>query len=57
VRLAAAGSPDARCLCLLGEYRLFWTVHAVDIHAALEQLPAFVAERTDALEIRTVFIP
>ena len=43
--------------CLLGEHRLFWTVRAMDTHTALELLPAFVAERTDALEVREVFIP
>jgi len=43
--------------CLLGTHRLFWTVRAADVHTALELLPAYVAERTDALEVRTVLIP
>ncbi len=43
--------------CLLGEHRLFWTVRATDNHTALEMLPDFVAQRTDALEVRATLIP
>ena len=36
---------------------MWWTVCAIDEAAALAQLPAYVAERTVAEEVREVPIP
>jgi hypothetical protein len=43
--------------CLTGGHRLFWQVEAADRDAALAMMPAFVASRTDAIEVRDVEIP
>jgi hypothetical protein len=36
---------------------VWWTVEANDERAALAQLPGYVAERTDAIEVAEVPIP
>jgi hypothetical protein len=43
--------------CVRGGHRLFWCVEADDVNAALAQLPPFVAERTEATEVREVAVP
>ena len=43
--------------CADGGHQLWWTVEAADESAALAQLPAFVAERTDVQKIKEVQIP
>jgi hypothetical protein len=40
--------------CATGGHRIWWTVEATDMVAALGQLPRFVAERTVAEEVREV---
>ena len=36
---------------------VWWTVEATDAPAALAQLPVYVADRTDAIEVAEVPIP
>ncbi len=43
--------------CVAGGHRLWWTVDAADSHAALAQLPGYVAERTEAVQVEEVPIP
>ena len=43
--------------CAEGGHRLWWTVDATDADAALAQLPGYVAERTEAVEVEEVPIP
>jgi hypothetical protein len=43
--------------CASGGHRLWWTVEAVNLGAALAQLPPYVAERTIAEEVREVPLP
>ncbi len=43
--------------CLSGEHTLTWRVDALDAHAALGLLPAYVAQRTEAVRVRDVPIP
>ena len=43
--------------CVRGGHRLYWFVEADDASDALAQLPPFVAERTEATEVREVPIP
>lgn len=43
--------------CGEGGHRLWWTVDATDAGAALAQLPDYVAERAEAIEIEEVAIP
>jgi hypothetical protein len=43
--------------CLVGDHRVWWSVRARDQAAALTQLPAYVADRTHAVEVRPVEIP
>jgi hypothetical protein len=43
--------------CVRGGHRLYWFVEADDASAALAQLPPFVAERTEATEVREVPVP
>ena len=43
--------------CAAGGHRLWWTVDAVDAGAALAQLPEYVAERTEAMQVEEVPIP
>jgi hypothetical protein len=43
--------------CAAGGHRVWWTVQAPDLDAALAQLPAYVADRTVAEEVREVSIP
>jgi hypothetical protein len=43
--------------CLTGGHALWWCVIAADAPEALAMLPRYVAERTDAIEARTVSIP
>jgi hypothetical protein len=50
-RRAAAGS------CHVGGHSVFWEVEAPDAASALSQLPAYVAERTEAHELREMDIP
>jgi hypothetical protein len=43
--------------CLRGDHSVYWLIEAADAHAALAQLPPFVAERTEVREVREVAIP
>lgn len=43
--------------CLEGSHRLWWQVEAESAEQALALLPPFVAERTEAAEVREVPIP
>jgi hypothetical protein len=43
--------------CAKGGHELWWTLEAPDAPAALAQLPAFIAERSDATEVSDVRIP
>lgn len=43
--------------CLAGGHRLWWCVEAPDEAAALAHLPAYLAERTEAVRVRAVAIP
>jgi hypothetical protein len=43
--------------CATGGHRVWWTVQAPDLAAAMAQLPAYVADRTEAEEVREVPIP
>ncbi len=43
--------------CLAGDHRLWWRVEATGQEEALALLPAFVAARTSATEVREVEIP
>ena len=43
--------------CLTGGHRLWWQVRPTTGAAALALLPRFVAERTDAVQVRDVEIP
>jgi hypothetical protein len=47
----------ASASCIRGEHRIFWTVEARDVGAALALLPPFLAERTDVSEVAEVQIP
>jgi len=47
----------AHSTCLAGDHRLWWIVEATDGTAALGLLPAFVARRSSATEVRKVRIP
>jgi hypothetical protein len=48
---------NAACSCRQGEHRIWWRVEAVDPAAALALLPRFVADRTEAVEVRDVTVP
>jgi hypothetical protein len=43
--------------CSKGGHMVWWTVEASDAGDALGQLPRYVAERTDAIEVAQVPIP
>lgn len=43
--------------CSKGGHMVWWTVEATDVTAALAQLPVYVADRTDAIEVAPVPIP
>jgi hypothetical protein len=43
--------------CLAGGHCLLWRVRAPSLEAAVAMLPAFVAARTEAVEVREVEIP
>jgi len=43
--------------CSKGGHMLWWTVDAPDQPGALAQLPGYVADRTDAIEVSQVPIP
>jgi hypothetical protein len=43
--------------CARGGHRLWWVVSADTADAALEQLPLYLAERTDVSEVSEVAIP
>lgn len=43
--------------CLAGGHSVWWQVGAEDLPGALALLPRYVAERTNAVEIREVEIP
>jgi hypothetical protein len=47
----------APCSCLAGGHGLWWQVQATDRGSALALLPRFVAERTNAIQVREVEIP
>ena len=48
---------EALSSCSNGEHSIVWTVAAADEAAALAQLPDYVAERTEVLEVSEVAIP
>jgi hypothetical protein len=43
--------------CMRGGHTLWWTVAAETEEQALAQLPPFVADRTEVIEVREVSIP
>jgi hypothetical protein len=43
--------------CLAGGHALWWRVEAPDATTALALLPAYVASRTDPVEVRDFLIP
>jgi hypothetical protein len=43
--------------CAGGGHEIYWAVSATDERAALAQLPDWLAERTQATEVRKVPIP
>ena len=43
--------------CLLGGHAVWWRVEALDACAALALLPAYVATRTEAIEVRDFIVP
>jgi hypothetical protein len=43
--------------CANGGHRLWWTVEAQDARTALDMLPCYVADRTDAEEVQEVQLP
>ena len=43
--------------CLTGGHCIWWTVDAPDAASALAFLPAYVAGRTEPIEVRSVSIP
>jgi hypothetical protein len=43
--------------CRQGGHEMWWRVQAPDVAAALALLPDFVADRTEAVEIRDVAVP
>jgi hypothetical protein len=47
----------AAATCLTGGHCLLWRVEAGDGREARKMLPAFVAARTDVVEVRDVQIP
>lgn len=47
----------APATCLTGDHSVWWRVQAADAIEALALLPAFVAARTTAIEVRDVVIP
>lgn len=47
----------ALATCASGGHRLWWQVDAADVAGALAQLPDFVADRTEAVEVGEVPIP
>jgi hypothetical protein len=47
----------ALATCASGGHRLWWRVEAPDPVAALAQLPGFVADRTEVVEVGEVPIP
>jgi hypothetical protein len=47
----------AAATCLTGGHRVFWRVEAESREEAIALLPAFVAARTDVVEVREVEIP
>ena len=47
----------ASSTCLRGGHVIWWRVEAGDLDEALALLPAFVAERTEPIEVREVEIP
>jgi hypothetical protein len=48
---------SAPSTCLAGGHALWWRVEAADGAGALALLPPFVADRTNAIEVRDVEIP
>ena len=46
-----------RASCDFGTHHIWWEVEAPDEHAALAQLPGYVAERTAALRTRELRTP
>jgi len=47
----------AESTCVTGGHALWWRVEAADDAAALANLPRFVAERTNPIQIREIQIP
>jgi hypothetical protein len=47
----------AAATCLTGGHCLLWRVEAESREAAIQLLPAFVASRTEVVEVRDVAIP
>ena len=48
---------SAASTCLAGGHCLLWRIEAESVGDAIALLPAFVAARTDVVEIRDVEIP
>jgi len=43
--------------CLNGGHRIWWLVEVADEVEAMTELPRFVAERTEAIEVADVVVP
>ena len=43
--------------CLAGGHAVWWRVEAIDGSAALALLPAYVATRTEEIEVRDFIVP
>jgi len=48
---------SALCSCATGGHRLWFVVQTKDEQAALGQLPRYLAERTEAIQVSQVRIP
>jgi hypothetical protein len=48
---------SAPSTCLEGDHRIWWCVRAQDRADALGRLPAYVAERTQVVQVRPIEIP
>ena len=47
----------APCTCLAGGHAIWWRVEAPSLAEALRLVPAYVAARTEPIEVREVEIP
>jgi hypothetical protein len=48
---------SAPSTCLAGGHAIWWRVHAADLAEALALVPAYVAVRTEPIEVRDIRIP